>query len=522
MTNRIISIFVVLILAFAGTSCQKDEIQRVEVKKPMTLVTKSILPEEFDWETADWMPTPPGQTQISVPWIGAGSLAGSHGIDVLNDYKRSDGWRLLYSTFSENASGPLVDPYFILYNVYRGTMRIYLYVTTQFTQSSVYLRDMLSVNATSGVSTNMLSFLQSGIIDPDANITCISQVQPKPLNGGSPFASNKWYMMEYEMAYDSNICNLTYQNIQLAWQLDFCSVSNIALNGNANASINSVVSSTSNNNPFGSLSDEVESIVHGGIAIGGLQYLETQKTSGKMLGLNGTLFNILYTGVKSIVNNLTGGTTSFVEHIFNSIFGGTTTSSAPIVNMMADVEIKMKGSSSVSGSFPSMPVSWYIPGSYIASSAQNYIPLENEALGVIGWKGDNKVTVKIRTDREYLLDEIMNTGYRYRHDESVARLTVPDFSSCIQINPAVLEVADVQIVAHDIVAYDGADGFYEFPMYQSIYENPWESPDYFFPDYSQILARFIIKVDPKDGAPATYLYKTFDIDYDTQETIINH
>ena len=89
----------------------------------------------------------------------------------------------------------------------------------------------------------------------------------------------------------------------------------------------------------------------------------------------------------------------------------------------------------------------------------------------------------------------------------------------IQINPSVLEVATVEIVAHDVVAYDGEGGFYEFPMYQSIYESPWESPDVLFPEYSQIIARFVIKVEPNNGSPATYLYKTFDIDYEVFETI---
>ena len=56
-----------LVLVFASNSCHKEEIQSIEVEKPMTLLTKSIIPEEFDWETADWMPTPSGQAQIPVP-----------------------------------------------------------------------------------------------------------------------------------------------------------------------------------------------------------------------------------------------------------------------------------------------------------------------------------------------------------------------------------------------------------------------------------------------------------------------
>lgn len=525
MKKTINNTLVIFVLAMIICSCQKQAIpqssESIEQDESMELVTKSITPEVFDWETADYMPTPPGQAQISVPWIGAGSLAGSHTLDVINDYKKIDGWKLLYSTFSENASGPLIDPYFILYNVYRGTMRIYLYVTTQFSEPSVYLRDMLSINAGSGVSTNMLSFLQSGIIDPDTNVTCISQIQPKPINGGAPFASNKWYMIEYEFAYDSNIGNLNYQNINLVWQLDFCNVSEIKLDGNANSSINSVVSSTSSNNPFDSLSGTATDIVKGGVAIGSLQFLENQKTSGKKLGLKDSAFNAIYDGVSAIVNSITGGAPSFVSYVFSSILGGKTSSSSPAVSLKAETQISISGSNTVSGSFPSMPISWYVPGSYISSSAQNYIPLENEPLGVVGWNGSNSVTVNIRTDREYLPDDIMDTGYIYEHRESIASLSRTNFSSCIQFNPYVQDYANIQIVAHDVVAYDGNNTF-KFPMYQDIYDSPWEAPDILFPHYSQLLARFIIKVEPKNGAPTTYLYKTFALDYSVNEEVITH
>lgn len=484
------------------------------------MMTKAIAPEPFDWETVDYMPTPSGQTPISVPWVGAGSLAGSHTLDVMYDYKKSDGWKLLYSTFSKNADGVLVNPYFVLYNVYRGTMRVYLYVTTQFMTSSSYLRDALSVSTSSGISTNILNFAQAGIINPTAKITCANQIQPKPLNGGAPFASNKWYMMEYELAFDPNICNLNYQNIQLVWQLDFCNVSNIALDGNATSSIKSVVSNTSSNNPFGYLSEAGTTIAKGGIAIGSLAYLDYYKKD--QMGLKKEVYNAIYNGMKAALTSAVSGVPALAVSIFNSVIGGVTSSSTPIMNLKAETEMKIHGSNTTSGSFPSMPISWYVPGSYISSSAQNYIPLENETLGVFGWKGNNTVTVNINTDVYYLPDDIMNTGITYEHRTSTATLSQIDFSSRIVVNPAVLELADVDIVEHDVVAYAGENGIYTFPMYESIYDSPWESPAILFPKYSQVIARFIIRVKPKNGAPESYIYKTFDLDYKVNKNITYH
>lgn len=504
------------------SACHKEEIIDIPQEKPKLIMTKSISPDVFDWEIIDYMPTPSGQTPISVPWIGSGSLAGSHTLDVINDYKKVDGWKLLYSTFSENASGPLVNPYFVLYNIYRGTLRIYLYVTTQFSQTSSYLRDALSINCSSGISSNMLDFTQGGIINPDAAIICVNQIQPEPINGGAPFASNKWYMVEYEIAYDSNIQNLTYQDAHLVWQLDFCTVSEIELDGKSNSTINSVVSETSNNNLFGSLSNTLSPIIKGAVAIGSMGYLEKQKQNEKMMGLDSTTFNWIYNGIKSVVNSLPSGFPGFVASVANAVIGGATSSSTPVVNLKAETEIRLKGSSETYGSFPSMPISWYIPGTEINSTAQGYVPLENNPLGVIGWNGDNKNTVNIKTDVYYLPDDIMNTGRVYEHRNSTAQLARTDYSSCIEFNPDVLEVANVMILSHDVVASANGSSFYSFPMEEITYDSPWESEDILYPYYNQILARFIIKVEPKNGAPVTYIYKTFDLDYDVDHDVFYH
>lgn len=88
------------------------------------MITRSVVPEEFDWEEADWMPTPPGQAMIPMPWGGQGSISGFYGLEIVNDYLKKDGWRLVYSTF-RNYGEELVDPYFVMYNVYRGTLRVF-------------------------------------------------------------------------------------------------------------------------------------------------------------------------------------------------------------------------------------------------------------------------------------------------------------------------------------------------------------------------------------------------------------
>lgn len=88
--------------------------------------TRAVEPNEFDWETADWMPTPPGQPQIPMPWGGQGSISEFYGLEIVNDFHKKDGRVMVYSMFRDYGE-KLVDPYFMLYNIYRGTLRIYFF-----------------------------------------------------------------------------------------------------------------------------------------------------------------------------------------------------------------------------------------------------------------------------------------------------------------------------------------------------------------------------------------------------------
>lgn len=56
-------------------------------------------------------------------------------------------------------------------------------------------------------------------------------------------------------------------------------------------------------------------------------------------------------------------------------------------------------------------------------------------------------------------------------------------------------------------------------MKGTIYQSQWET-DVPVPEFDKIIVKFIIKVQPKDGAPASYIYKTFDVNYRKESTTI--
>jgi hypothetical protein len=120
MKQKLIPLLLSVAVVIVFTTCE-NSILEINNSEPTNfdISLRSVIVPSFNWETVNWMPTPPWQTNIPPPWIGQGSIASAYGIDVINDNKAADGWVLLYNTFSD--TGPnLINPYFILYNKYRG------------------------------------------------------------------------------------------------------------------------------------------------------------------------------------------------------------------------------------------------------------------------------------------------------------------------------------------------------------------------------------------------------------------
>ena len=70
-------------LAIAICSCAKNKPESLADIHQPDVQTRSIIPDEFDWETTDWMPTPHGQPKIPMPWGGQGSISAFYGLDVV-------------------------------------------------------------------------------------------------------------------------------------------------------------------------------------------------------------------------------------------------------------------------------------------------------------------------------------------------------------------------------------------------------------------------------------------------------
>lgn len=505
--NLIRSSYLLLILvAIVIVSCTRDTVDTEPVISELPQ-TRAIPTPPFDWANAEWMPVPAGQSAIPSPWNGAGSISYTYGMDITNDRYPNAGWELLYNTFDANASGPLVNPYFVLYNKYRGVLRIYLYLTTQFVVSSSYLQDGISV--VSNHQTSLLSYLGKEIIDPEERYatTDYIQIQGSPDNI-SPMAANKWYMMQYELAYDPGITNIPYNQIQLAWYLNYCNVQTIQLGGTQEGRINGTIgaaSSTTFYDQFKTASESVGTAVLAGI---GENFITKNAVDNadknNKLGLPNSTFSLISSGLKDALKGSIQDLPGTLFKGFSAIFGLNKSSQPIPINLTFRSQIKLTGNLSDRGSFPSSPASFWLPGTNIAPDAVGYIPLYNKPLGILGLDGRPKVSPLVTYQRE-------PDGYKL-----FVTYKTNTFRQRLQYNPEVEAIADVDIKKLELIEIDDRDRFYRvcpnrfFAGTLDLNYRPTRTFD--VPEF--LAFRATIEITPKNGDEPSIIIKTFRVDQD--------
>lgn len=479
-----------------------DEIMHM----PNHSITRSVLPEEFNWEEADTMPTPKCQNRIYMPWDGSGSLATTYGDDVLYDYKKRDGWTLLYNSFTSNSNAPLINPYFILYNKYNGLMRFYQYITTDFVTTSSSMEGSISV---SNRSLKMLNFMGDGIVDGSRRRNVYKQILPAPIDGGCPLASNKWYMMQYEMAYDPKVQNLN--NITMSLGMNYYDVTSFKFHGDAKGSINGTIGLESSSQTF---SQELKSF---GKASGkalltgvGKHFVESQKIDGggNKLGLSDKIFGKISSAVTGAFSNATNGLPGAALGLINGIFGGSKTSAQPVSLSINVGEINLEGTGSNSGSLPSMPCTIKIPGMKNMSSSAGVVPLYNKPLGIFNITKLPEIRLIVNTFKRYRHDDPWNPGAQITEWWSTLNIPQHSFDRYIEINPSVLEMADVD-VKYDLIADEGNGKIVANPDDYYVYNSgEYGTIEELLP-HPTFYVQFRITVTPKNGDGDYVIYKSF-------------
>ncbi|ARS38665.1 hypothetical protein CA265_02790 [Sphingobacteriaceae bacterium GW460-11-11-14-LB5] len=382
---------VAALIAMAFCGCKKDTTLVSEPKKlKISNKLASIPTHVFDWETADYMPTPAGSPPILVPWASGSNQLFPN--EIAFDYKKADGWNLIYNTFSPTQ---LTSPnFFALYNKYRGLIRFYLYLPPGSPYASSYFSDGLGISG--GYPSSIMNFSKE-IIDPENVPQSVTKIQNYQI-----LSTGAWYACQYELAYDPYIANTSQENLNFVWNVSSTNLSQVALNGTSSGTLTGTVGTASSGGfNLGSLLGNLGNTAILVAGFKGIQALNLPKS--KVFGTDVT---------KSIEDGVKGGLSGAVKGFFSAILGGAATS-PQVVDLKLKVETNLTGS--ITNNSGILSTTLAMPGSANANSV-GYIPSYNKILGVFDF---SVAPILFVANQKVLIYEAPGAETKYIDDYSV-------------------------------------------------------------------------------------------------------
>lgn len=247
ITTSIKAAFILAVLVITITGCRKkvsspgdDEKKPLQVEevsaagdpsKPVVTIpadntlqpTKNDYNFVFDWEHAQNMPNYPGTPVVPVPWSDQAVRNYDEGLRY--DYKKSDGWELVYNDFSETMN--FDSRIFMLYNKFRGLLRYYCYSSQPSNPGVDSYRSFINEitwYASAGITTPMMNFAGQHIVDMDADARNASLLEQWPIS------LHGWYISQFEVAYDSSISKYDFTQLQMNWTVNFAKTLQLSFN----------------------------------------------------------------------------------------------------------------------------------------------------------------------------------------------------------------------------------------------------------------------------------------------------
>ncbi|MBO9675842.1 MAG: hypothetical protein J7577_20530 [Sphingobacteriaceae bacterium] len=338
----------ILVLLAVFSSCKK------ELTAPGSVIASTsnkstITPYSFDWELGDYMPAPAG-TNILVPW--ASSANRSFPLIYVTDIKKSDGWELVYNTFSpEEFKQPA---YFVLYNRYRGLFRGYFYLSPGSAIPSSNISHSL-IQDVAGDSNPLLSYSATEVSNLSLKTPVTTTVQQYKTS-----ATGSWYAAEFEMAYDPSIIQKAASNTRMTWAVNSVNTTNISLNGTSKGTIKGTISQPSPS------SDLLGSTIPG---------LLTFPVEGLI-----DVWNLPDITTKALKAGLTSGLGGVAKNVLNGIFGGSS-DTEQYANLTTSADIQMSGTAT--DIYQLQNPSLVMPGTLGQDNVTGYAPLYKEPLGIM-------------------------------------------------------------------------------------------------------------------------------------------
>lgn len=500
-----------IITALFFTSCSKPEVNETPGKRQrnnnviMGLPSPTLL-----FEQLSAFPYGPTET-VPAPW--AGGIGRSFPVQYLDDYKAADGWELYFNTFTTARKAS--DPYFIIYNKFRGVMRLYYYMVPKSGAPTDVVTFQLDLRGTVNTSS-ILNFEQGELINNAIINTVSTKVQNEKI-----VQSGTWYAEEFELAYDPMLQNTSYTANQLRWTMYSTTVGQITLDGTQKGTIDGTIQTPTptGGGLFGTL-------LKGAVSVG-LGQLGILATGAKIAGnfFSKSFGPLKLDQVKAGIDEASKGEMkNGGKSIFNAVVKAVKGTSGGPGYSEQKVNLKMNTEINLSGSIVNSPEGMFNPVVFISNTqglnniAPDYIPNYTSSVGVFNI--GRIPSVDIYSVIPPVPEEPTNQKtYIYSY-------VIDDTSFDIQFNPAVINStssgAVVQNLKKEVVLLKGSltpaelNGNTEYLDISTIVytqqagiSTTYITPLKTFPAPSNLYVRISFDVVPANGSAPVKIIKTF-------------
>jgi hypothetical protein len=418
-----INLFIIGLL-LVGSSCNKDKLN----KAPQNDVPQNVKGKQvngvpippLDWEHIDFMPTPAGMSEVVVPWGSGASRQFTP--EMASDYKSADGWQLVYNTFKTTLPAP--DRwYFILYNKYRGLLRMYYYIppTANFINSS-NITHTLAIEGAYASSSPMMNFAGQDVVDVNTKSAFASTIEQWQV------APATWYAIQYEIAYDPNMTTQNFNSFNFNWAMRSSQITDIAMNGTASGTLSGTIALPGTNFTISPTFNIDGSTNKTTITVNGSSDADKLKPT-----LGQTIVNNIKTA-------LTSGLTGLAKNLLGGLFKKNNTTPDENVNLKLNANIALKGT--LTSSFLITTPTFAIPG-YDQAATPGVLPAYPDPLGVFYISAKPVVN---RTVQSTVVED--DNGRNYDVDQ---RYSINESSFQLIFNRAVTDVAMIANIKKEIV-----------------------------------------------------------------------
>lgn len=348
-------------------SCKKSPIEEQLASPPdasMSINTQTGVNSCFNWQTSTHVTLTNGQNRI-LPWY-SGTTTQIPDF-ILSDYKKEDGWEMLYNLLSGTENG---QNYLIFYNKFTGIVRTYYFLSDDITMGSngMWALGLSNENAMLNNIGYFATPADEKVQDPLAISTNLSVDQT------TKGIARGWNAFNTEITYDPLASG---KNIKMRLFSSTSNISQVSLTGDiALASSGTIVSVGSKNglqdlanSTASSGGDAAKDWIKNKVKPDNSSFIKTTAGSAAAIIAGG--------GVKAIIN-------AGINLLFGSFIGKKTEPA----NTEQKIEFKTNGTLTVNGTISSSSsnnvssvANLYTPGT-IAAAGNFLLPCYDKKLGV--------------------------------------------------------------------------------------------------------------------------------------------